>query len=84
MKKYIIALSIVALALLFGCCPDRNAHKDPNAPPPLEWPASHFAKVDFEGHTYIYWSGNHQGGLEHDPACKCHEAKKEEHIYENP
>lgn len=75
MKRYNIALAIVALALLFGCCPDPNA---------VPYPACHFQKVEFEGHTYIYWDSA-AGGLEHDPNCKCHkEAKKEEHVYENP
>lgn len=79
MKKYSIFLSVVALALLFGCCPDQT----PNT---TVYPGlSHqFEKVSWNGHVYVCRTWGQQGGMTHDPDCPCKEAKKEEHIYENP
>ena len=71
----LIALGIAIPPLFTSCCPKGES---------LPYPAYLFRKVEFEGHTYIYWNST-SGGLEHDPNCHCFkEAKKEEHIYEQP
>lgn len=80
MKKSIIALAIVAVALLVGCCPGEP--KDPNSV--IQSNPSFFHKESWNGHVYILWIYGQQGGMTHDPDCPCKEAKKEEHIYENP
>ena len=29
--------------------------------------------VNYKGHSYIIYSGHHQGGITHDPDCPCRE-----------
>lgn len=85
MKRYNIALAIIALALLFGCCPCEEEQK---APDTTLYPSDSYEwhKEEWNGHVYVIWKYSyHMGGMTHDPDCHCHkEAKKEEHVYENP
>lgn len=83
MKKYNIALAIVALAFLFGCCPPEPKPVNTTV---YQGDPGQFRKESWNGHIYVIWQwGYHLSGITHDPDCPCHkEAKKEEHIYENP
>ena len=41
---------------------------------------NNFSTVEYSGHTYIVYNGNsYDGGITHNPDCKCGRIKKQHH-----
>ena len=78
----LIALGVALPPLFTSCCPSV-----PDTPNTTVYPGSvsQYYKESWNGHVYVLKQWGQQGGITHDPDCPCHkEAKKEEHVYENP
>lgn len=61
-------LAILSIALFSSGC------DEPSAVP--QRPNFDWSIVEFNGHTYVKWTGYQKGAIVHDPGCKCRNTYK--------
>lgn len=62
-RMTVCGLAVLSIALLAAGCDEPSAIP---RRPTFEW-----SIVEFNGHTYVKWTGYQKGGIVHDPDCKC-------------
>jgi len=61
--RTVCGLAVLSLAFLAAGC------DGPSTIP--QSPTFGWSIVEFNGHTYVKWTGFQKGGIVHDPDCKC-------------